>query len=159
MKRGAAQHKVYDVQDAREAIRRYCAYQERSQHEVSEKLQSMGLIPMVVDLLMVELIEEGYVNELRFAEAFARGRFRQKGWGRLKIKDKLYQRKISQACIQLALESIDDDEYLDQLRQLAMWKWEKVKAPNDFVRRQKVMGFLYQRGFEYDLIRPIVDAF
>ncbi len=158
MDKGAPQHKVYDVQDAREAIRRYCAYQERSQHEVSEKLQSMGLIPMVVDLLMVELIEEGFVNELRFAEAFARGKFRQKGWGRLKIKEKLFQRKVSKACIQLALESIDDEEYLNHLQKLAHWKWEKVKENNDFIRRQKVMGFLYQRGFEYDLIRDAVDT-
>lgn len=154
----SSRHKLYDVQDAREAIRRYCAYQERSQHEVSERLQSMGLIPMVVDLLMVELIEQGFVNELRFAEAFARGKFRQKGWGRIKIREKLRQRKVSSACIQLALESLDDEEYLDHLSQLAVWKWGKTQESNAFVRKQKVMGFLYQRGFEYDLIREAVDA-
>jgi regulatory protein len=151
-------HKKYDIMDAKASIMRYCAYQERSQEEVKEKLEKMGLIPLAVDMIMVELIENNYVNELRFAESFARGKFRQKGWGKIKIREKLRQRKVSPQCIDLALTHIDDEEYTIQLQQLAEWKWRKVSAPNDLIRKQKVMTFLYGRGFEYDLIKDSVDG-
>ena len=151
-------HKKYDIVDAKASIMRYCAYQERSQAEVKDKLEKMGLIPLAVDMIMVELIENNYVNELRFAESFARGKFRQKGWGKIKIREKLRQRSVSIQCIDLALNHIDEEEYTAQLQHLAEWKWSKVTAANDFIRKQKVMTFLYSRGFEYDLIKNSVEG-
>jgi regulatory protein len=153
-------YKKYDIQEAKAAIMRYCAYQERSQSEVKDKLESMGLIPLVVDMIMVELIEGNFVNELRFAEEFARGKFRQKGWGKIKIREKLRQRKVSDQCISLALDSLDEDEYRQQMERLAEWKMLQLsdKEKNPFVRKQKVIGFLFSRGFEYDLLRDVVDS-
>ncbi|MCC5918187.1 MAG: regulatory protein RecX [Cryomorphaceae bacterium] len=150
-------YKKYDIQEAREAIMRYCAYQERSQSEVKKKLEQMGLIPMVIDLLMVELIENNYVNELRFAETFASGKFRIKGWGRMKIKDRLRLKNVSQPCIDIALAGIDDEEYMSQLRRIAEWKYPKIKDNNPYTRKQKLIGFLFSRGFEYELVREVVE--
>jgi regulatory protein len=153
-------YKKYDIQEAKKAIQRYCTYQERSQAEVQEKLQGMGLIPLVVDMLMVELIENDYVNELRFAEQFAIGKFRQKGWGKIKIREKLRQRKVSDQCIILALDSIDEEEYHAQIERLAEWKIMTLsdKEKNAFTKKQKTIGFLFSRGFEYDMVRDVVES-
>jgi regulatory protein len=75
--------------EAHAKIQRYCAYQERSHKEVKNKLYEYGLYPGQVDELLSQLISEGFLNEERFAKAFAGGRFRMKKWGRLKIKNEL----------------------------------------------------------------------
>src|SRR6478672_11536112 len=88
--------------------RKYCAYQERSQQEVRDKLYSWGLHRTEVEQALSELISENYLKEERFAEAFAGGRFRIKKWGRNKIRLALQQKKVSEPLINSALKNISD---------------------------------------------------
>ena len=93
-------------------LTKYCAYQERCHSEVRNKLYEWGLYQSVVEETIVSLIQDDFLNEERFAEAYARGKFRIKKWGRIKILAELNKRKISEYCKKKGLDQIDEGEYL-----------------------------------------------
>ena len=96
----------------------YCAYQERCHNEVRNKLADWGVYGLEADQVILQLIELNYLNEERFAVAFAGGKFRVKQWGRLKIKRELKVRGVSDYCIQMAFKEIDADDYFETLKVL-----------------------------------------
>jgi len=146
-------------EQAFQKARHYCGYQERCHAEVKEKLYSFGLWKTDVEILLSRLIEENYLNEERFAQQFAGGKFRIKQWGRVKIKHELKQKQVSEYCIKKAMKEIAEDEYMKVLRKLAEQKWKSVKEPgvNRFVKLSKTTAFLLQRGFESELVREILN--
>ena len=142
------------VEKALQKLKHYCGYQERSHSEVRQKLYSLGLFKKEVDELISQLIEEGYLNEERFARQFASGKSRIKGWGRQKIQYELRQRGISEFCIMNALRSLDTTEYETGFNRLASKKWTSLlDEKNIFVKKSKWQEFLLQRGFEPELIK------
>lgn len=139
-------------------IKHFCSYQERTHQEVKEKLYSFGLYKMDVEMLLSQMIEENYLNEERFAIAFAGGRFRIKKWGRIKIRYELKQKRISEYCIKKGLVSIGEDEYVKTLRKLFEEKRATLKSEkNIFIKKQKIQSFLMQRGFEPQLISGLIQ--
>ncbi len=141
-------------EQAYQKLKQYCGYQERSHDEVKQKLYGYGLHRQDVEQTISQLIEEDYLNEERFATAFAGGRFRAKQWGRVKIEYELKQKKVSPYCIKLALREIEEVAYKKTILQLAKKKWATLKGPGatDYVRSSKTTSFLLQRGFERQLI-------
>lgn len=137
---------------ARERILRYCAYQERCHAEVRRKLFDMDVPYGEADELIAFLITEGFLNEERFARSFARGRFRLKRWGRVKIARELESRGLSQTCIRSGLAEIEEGEYRATLGDLLSRKKGEVQDSNVFVRRDKIAGYAVRRGFEPDLV-------
>lgn len=133
-------------------ILRYCAYQERSHGEVRQKLYSLGLYGDEVGELMAYLIQEGFLNEERFARAFARGKFRMKRWGRIRITNDLEARGISKYCIRMGLSEIDQEEYKETLNRVLSAKAEDTHEPNLYARRNKIASFAIRKGFEPDLV-------
>lgn len=148
--------KIYDLNLAREAIKKYCAYQERSQRQVVAKLKSFGLLELAADELLLELIAENFLNELRFSEAFARGKSRIKSWGPKKIENELRKHGVSAPCIAKALAALNDDESLAGMQKLAEKKWLLLHREDIRVREQKVIRFLLSKGYNYDAIKPVV---
>ena len=144
--------KIYDLHTAREKIKAYCAYQERCHMEVSMKLKSWGLIQEAIDLLIIELIQFNFLNEERYARSFARGKFRIKKWGKLKIRMALKKRNVYFKCIDLAMLEIDDKTYLITLKKLLQKKNDLLKETNSYKRKMKLIRYLVNRGYEYDLI-------
>ena len=144
--------KIYDLNTAREKIQAYCAYQERCHMEVTMKLKSWGLIQEAIDLLIVELIQFNFLNEERYARSFARGKFRIKKWGKIKIRMALKKRDIKFKCIDLSMLEIDDKTYFNTLKELLQKKNETVKETNSYKRKMKLTSYLLSRGYEYDLI-------
>ena len=144
--------KIYDLNTSREKIQAYCAYQERCHMEVSMKLKSWGLIQEAIDLLIVELIQFNFLNEERYARSFARGKFRIKKWGKIKIRMALKKRDINFKCIDLSMLEIDDKTYFNTLKELLQKKNETVKETNSYKRKMKLTSYLVSRGYEYDLI-------
>ena len=128
----------------------YCAYQERCHQEVKNKLYELGCNTDTVNEVMVRLIETNFLNEERFAKAFAGGKFRTKKWGRLKIKRELAAIKISYYCIKAAMKEIDEKDYWECLVQLIE---KKSPAKSDWKEQQKTTTWLMSRGFELDLIK------
>lgn len=145
------------TEKALEKIIKYCAYQERSHVEVKEKLFSYGLYKEQVEELISQLIAENYLNEERYAIAFAGGKFRMKYWGRIKIKYELKQHQVSEYCIKKALSQIDEDQYLERLKKLFADKTTSLKQEkNNFVKKRKIMAYLQQKGYESSLINELL---
>ena len=149
--------KSFTPEQAFQKIKQFCAYQERSHREVTEKLYSFGLFKKEVEIQITQLIEENYLNEERFAIAFAGGKFRIKQWGRVKIKYELKQKGVSTFCISLALKEIEEDVYLETLKTLATKKWESLKGEQYLNRQAKTTSYLLQKGFENNLISTIIN--
>ena len=144
--------KTLTPQQAKEKIQRYCAYQERSHQEARNKLYEFGLYRDEVDEILSGLITENFLNEERFARAFAGGKFRMKKWGRIKITHALEARGVSANCIRIALKEIDDSDYQATLRKLVEEKIPSVAQDNIYVLRDRLSKYLIQKGFEPDLV-------
>ena len=144
-------------EQAIQRIRHYCAYQERAQQEVRDKLYELGMTKDEVEEIMSDLIADNFLNEERFAVQFAGGHFRIKGWGRVKIQHALQQKRVSSYNIKIGLKAIDEDAYLKTLQQLATKKWNSLKGERGLSRMAKTYAFLHQRGFEPILYQPIVQ--
>jgi len=145
-------------EQAVQKIRHYCAYQERSHKEVKDKLYTYGLRTTVVEEILGLLIEENYLNEERFAKHFAGGKFRIKQWGKLKITHELKLKQVSSYNIQIALESIDEEDYIKTLKKLAAAKWRALKTDTLFVKQSKVNTYLLQKGYERNLITETIKT-
>lgn len=140
-------------------LKHYCAYQDRSHAEVKEKLYSLGLWKQDVEKAISQLIEEDYLNEERFAKSFAGGKFRMKQWGRVKIKYELKQKQVSEYCIAKGLKEIDEEDYRKTAAKLMEQKLSLLEAEkNALVRKKKLMNYLIQKGYEYDLVNELINA-
>lgn len=148
-----APKKYWSLEEAKLKITSYCAYQERCQREVREKLHEKGIFGNPAEDLIAEMITEGFLNEERFAQSFFRGKFRMKKWGRNKILQELKLRQISPNCIKSGLKEIEEDEYLGTLDQLVEKKWLSISEKDLFRKKNKVFQYLIGRGFESDLIQ------
>lgn len=143
-----------DIEQVRKKIYRYCAYQERSHAEVRDKLYKLGLPSAQINKLLAELIEEGFLNEERFARAFAGGKFRLKKWGRLKIIRELEAHQLTPACIRLGLQEIDEASYRKTLRELLNKQRLSLRnrISDVFELRDRLSRYLIQKGYEPDLV-------
>ncbi|REJ85363.1 MAG: RecX family transcriptional regulator [Bacteroidetes bacterium] len=130
----------------------YCAYQERSQHEVRIKLKSWGLNYSLCEQIISNLISEGFLKEERFAMAYAQGKMRVKKWGRNLIRKGLTEKKVSGALISQALNSLDDSEYLEVLRKVIKGKKKIIKEKDPLKIKFKLASYAISRGFESDLV-------
>ncbi len=146
------------LEKATQKIKYYCAYQERSHKEVRDKLYSFGLYKNEVEQLVADMVESDYLNEERFATAFAGGKFRMKGWGKMKIKAELKNRGVSEYCIKIGLARIDTVSYAASLEKLFNTRLQALKTEkNIFIKKRKVQQFLLQRGFEPALINAWIN--
>ena len=139
---------------------RYCAYQDRCHQEVRQKLREMRMIPDAVDHIMAYLIEHDFLNEQRFADSFARGKYRIKNWGRNRIVRELKQREISPIAIKNSLKQISEQDYRKALDDLARKRLESLKHSAQLEKKQKLASYLLYRGWEnelvYDKIRELL---
>ncbi|MCE2741751.1 MAG: RecX family transcriptional regulator [Sphingobacteriales bacterium] len=136
----------------------FCAYQERCHQEVLAKLQEWGIYGDEAAELILFLIENNYLNEERFAKAFAGGKFRVKKWGRTKIKRELKLRQISDFCIGVGLKEIDPDDYLMTLQAVLQKQIDKSKIKHPMLLKQKVFQYAMQRGYESDIIQDVLKT-
>lgn len=143
-------------EQAWQKIKHYCAYQERSHSEVKQKLYGFGLYKSEVEELLSKAIEEDYLNEERFAQLFAGGKFRMKQWGKVKIVYELRQKGVSQYNINKALKLIPDADYSQALHQLAESKWQQLKGEHYLTRQAKAMSYLLQKGYEPALAQQTI---
>jgi len=143
---------------ALQKAKHYCAYQERSHYETAVKLYNFGLYKMEVEQILSQLIEEGYLNEERYAIHFAGGKFRVNKWGKIKIQYHLKQKKVSSYSIKKALHEIDEQVYAETLQKLAADKWDGLKKEQYINRLAKTTHYLLQKGFEPELISQSLTA-
>ena len=144
-------------EQALQKLKHYCAYQERCHNDVKEKLYKLGVWKKEHDEIIAALIEENYLNEERFAIAYAGGKFRINSWGRVKIKYALKQKQVSEYCIKKAMKQISEEDYMKLLNKLAKEKYAALKADQYLVRKKKTMDYLITKGFETNLIIAVLE--
>lgn len=146
-------HKTYTVDEATKRMERYCSYQERCHKDVNQKLYEMRMIPDAVDLIIDHLLKYNFLNETRFSQAFARGKFRTKKWGRNRIVNELKMREISKFNIQIALKEIPDSEYYITFETLAEKRLQQLSSEKDLQRkRKKFADYMFYRGWESEMV-------
>lgn len=151
------QKRSFTIEEAKKKLEHYCTYQERCHQEVVRKLRNMGIISIAIDQIVSHLITENYLNETRFSQRYASGKFRIKKWGKLRIVRELKARKISPINIKLALKEISHGEYLDTLYSLAQKFWQSNAKYNITKRKKKLIDALRYRGWESELIFEVLN--
>ncbi|MEE2771141.1 MAG: regulatory protein RecX [Bacteroidota bacterium] len=152
------ERKSYTVDEAMQKLMHFCAYRDRSQKEVEDKLDKMHMIPQAKEKIIIRLMQEGFLNEERFARSFVRGKFRIKKWGKIKITQELKFREISTPVIKLGLSEISEKDYRKTLYELAEKKLEKIKEPNSFKKKKKLSDHLLRKGYETSLVFDCVNS-
>ncbi len=134
-------------------MERYCVYQERCHKEVHQKLYEMRMIPLAIDEIIDHLLRHNFLNETRFSQAFARGKFRTKKWGRNRIVNELKLRQISKFNIKIALKEIPNDEYFKTFEALAEKRLQQLASETNLQKkRKKLADYLFYRGWESELV-------
>lgn len=144
--------KKYTPRQAKLKAESYCAYQERAQQEVRDKLYDWGLHQNDVEQIISDLISENFLNEERFAKAYVLGKFRMKSWGKVKIKQHLKAKRVSEPLIRIALREIDLDDYESKLEEIITKKRLEFGDKLSLSEKAKLIRFLQSRGYESDLI-------
>ncbi|QKJ30485.1 RecX family transcriptional regulator [Mucilaginibacter mali] len=152
----AKTRKITDETAALAKAEAFCAYQERAQQEVRDKLYEWGLWPDAVEHIIIKLIGSNFLNEERFAYAYTSGKFNQKGWGKNKIKQGLKFKKVSDVLIRKALSRIDADDYITSLEKLLQKKAAQLNEKDEYKRHYKLKQYAMSRGYENDLICDVL---
>ena len=135
-----------------------CAQAEHCQQEMRDKMRRWELDETVQNRIIDRLIKERYVDDERYARAFVKDKIRYNKWGRRKVQQALWKKRIDADIQQRVLDEIDEKEYLDVLRPLLKQKRKSIKAESDYELNQKLLRFALGRGFGFDIIRQCLDV-
>jgi regulatory protein len=133
-------------------MQQYCAFRERSEKEVVDKLYLLGLPAADQQSVLKSLREEGFLNDNRFAGAYAGGKFRTRKWGRIKIKAMLSGSRVSESAIREALDQIPEADYLKELEMLMVKKLSSINETDPIKRKHKLVRFALGKGYESELV-------
>ncbi len=147
---------VNSVDEAKQKIANFCVYRDRCHYEVEEKMNTYNLIDEAKEEIILFLMQYNFLNEERYAKSYARGKFNQNGWGRIKIKSVLKNKKITDRLIQTGLKEINEDDYYTFLQKKITELYEKLEGINKFKKIQKIKTHFFQKGFESDLVNEIL---
>ncbi len=139
-----------------EKARNFCDYQERCIYDVKNKLQTWKASETTIEKIINRLEKEDYINEERFAVTFAVGKLRNNKWGRTKIFYALSQKHIPEIYIQMGLNEIDEEEYLNTLKSVLNSK--KINESDDFKRKAKLVKYAQQKGFQPSLVWKVING-
>jgi regulatory protein len=144
-------------QEAYLTLAALCAQAEHCQYEMLEKMRRWEVPEDAQARIMAKLIKERYVDDERYAQAFVKDKIRYNKWGRRKVEQALWQKRVDEDIRKRVLNDVNDDEYLSVLRPLLKQKRKTIKAKNDYELNQKLMRFAVGRGFTFDIIRQCID--
>ena len=130
----------------------YCSYQERCHDEVVQKLYDLGMKTNEIDIVVVHLLQNDFLDEERFSRSFARGKHRIKNWGKIRIVNELKQRHIAAPNIKLALTEISEEQYQETFHALAEKHWEILKESDGQKKKKKWCDYLLRKGWESNLV-------
>ena len=155
-----ANPRKYHRAEALERLRRFCAYQERYVAECKKKLYTWGYYGLEADEMINELYAENFIDEGRFAEAFVRGKFFHKHWGKQRILYELKQRKISAYNIKKGMAEITDDDYAKAILHLYEKKKKEYsgKGLKEYQLEIKTKNFIVQKGYEYNVVNDVIAS-
>ena len=135
-----------------------CAQAEHCEQEMRDKLKRWDIDESAQDRIIQRLIRERYIDNERYARAFVKDKIRYNKWGRRKVQQALWLKRIDKDIQQRVLDEIDDQEYLNVLRPLLRQKRKTIKADSDYELNRKLVRFALGRGFTFDIIRQCLDV-
>jgi regulatory protein len=135
-----------------------CAQAEHCEQEMRDKMKRWELDETVQNRIIDRLTKERYIDNERYARAFVKDKIRYNKWGRRKVQQALWMKRIDNDIQQRVLDEIDEKEYLDVLRPLLKQKRKSIKAESDYELNQKLVRFALSRGFTFDIIRQCLNV-
>jgi regulatory protein len=135
-----------------------CAQAEHCQQEMRDKMRRWEMVPEVQERVIARLVKERYIDDERYARAFVKDKIRYNKWGRRKVQQGLWTKRIDDDIQQRVLDEVDDEEYLAVLKPLLAQKRKSIKAQSDYELNQKLVRFALGRGFTFDIIRQCLDV-
>jgi regulatory protein len=135
-----------------------CARSEHCQQEMLEKMRQWGVSQEEQAQVMARLVSERYVDDERFARAFVSDKIRYNKWGRRKVEQALWLKRIDKAIAAQVLDEVDDAEYVSVLRPLLKQKRRSTKAASEYELTMKLIKFALSRGFTMDIIKQCIDV-
>ncbi len=140
-----------------EKLKTFCSYRERCSHEVKEKLTELKANELQKEQIINKLYKEDFINDERFAEVYARGKFFSNNWGKIKIEFHLNQFNIPKEYINKAFQAINESEYRSKLQQIIEKKYHENADINYKIRKNKTARYCIQKGFEPWLVWQILN--
>lgn len=133
---------------------RYCSFQERCQFDLTNRFIAWNVKKEEFDKILDVLIEDDFLNEVRYVEAFVRGKFKMKKWGKNKIKMGLIAKRVynESQFDQVFNEEIDKEEYLKTIVELIEKKSYLVDESDEFKKRDKLYRYMLGKGYESELV-------
>lgn len=151
---------MLDLSQIKKRLADYCVYQDRSHYEVEQKLKELRTLnDNERGEILIWLIQNNFLNEERFSKSYARGKFYQKKWGKIKIKQGLKQKRIPTNLIDKGIEEINEDDYKSTLMELTEKKWNIIRESEVYLKKKKIYNYLLQKGYEYNLINEILKNY
>lgn len=135
-----------------------CAQAEHCEQEMRDKMKRWGMDVEAQNRVIERLAQERYIDNERYARAFVKDKVRYNKWGRRKVQQALWMKRIDDDIQQRVLDEIDDAKYLKVLMPLLKQKRKSIKAANDYELNQKLVRFALSRGFDYGVIRQCLDV-
>ncbi len=136
---------------------RYCSGAEHCCLEVRQMLERRKAESADIERIIRYLIKEGYIDESRYAAAFVHDKVRFAKWGRAKIAQALWQKRIPAGVADEALASIDEDEYMAALKDVVASRYRQTKGATEYERKIKTMKSVCSRGYEPALVRRVLS--
>ena len=136
---------------------RYCSGAEHCCQEVRAMLERHKVESADINRILQHLIAEKYIDESRYARALVHDKVRFAKWGRAKIAQALWQKRIPQDIADEALSSIDEDEYMAALRDVVTSRFRTVKGADEYERKMKTMKTVCTRGYEPSLVLKVLN--
>lgn len=133
-----------------------CARSEQASGDIHDKLVKWGLNANEVRQVLNQLVEQGFIDNERYARAFVKDRFVFNGWGRIKIAHQLKLKGIPADVIDTAMAVIDEDAYQQRLLELLQAKWRTVNGRERRAAWAAMMRFAASRGFEVQIASKCV---
>lgn len=135
-----------------------CARSEHCQHDMLEKMRQWGVSDDEQAQVMARLTGEKYVDDERFARAFVRDKIMYNKWGRRKVEQALWAKRIDDAVGQSVLDEVDDQTYTDILRPMLQQKRRSTKGASAYEVTAKLIKFALSRGFTMDIIKQCLET-
>jgi len=150
--------KYISADEALARLQKYCAYQERCHQEVRRKLLDLGIYGDTLEEIIAELISDNFLNELRFAESYVRGKYRLKKWGKIRLLQELKRRKISEYCIKKAMQQVEEIDYEETIKALILKKEKTIREKDPFKKNGKIARYLIQKGYESYIVWRVIKS-
>lgn len=148
--------KIMDPQKVADRMRGLCSRREYCRQDIMKKvLAALGGDADEAGRIMDRLVEEKYIDDLRYASAYARDKSSIAGWGSTKIRYMLASKGIDRETIAAALQEVDEGKASDRLEKLLSAKVRSLK--DDPQCRMKLLRFALGRGYQYDEAAEVID--